>query len=187
MIKKITLSLLTGAFLLMLATISFADTTRKKPSLDGMETAGPYYNPATKSYFEMISLKTMPGSKKWDRANTEAMRKVYKGAQGRLAIVKDIKTHQFLLRNFDLKNAWIGLQYFCSSQTAKWVDGTDASNSYFSAWDAQWSNSHIRCANKGYMPVHYTTENATSTPRWRASGPNKGYTAYLVEYATGKE
>lgn len=185
--KYSTISLLTAAFLLIFSAPSLADTSRKLPSRDGLETAGPYYNPASKSYFEMISLKSTPGSTMWDHANSEAKRKVYKKTQGRLAIIRDLETHQFLLKKFNLGNVWIGLQYFCSSQSAKWVDGSDAGNSPFSAWDTQWSNTHIRCENKGYMPVHYTTHTATNTPRWRASGPNKGYILYLVEYPTGQE
>ena len=100
---------------------------------------------------------------------------------------KNLETHQFIMRNFKASNYWIGLQYFCGSQSLKWVDGTDAEQSGFSAWDTQWSNTDIRCDNMNYMPVHYTTHTATKALRWRASGPNKGYVLYLVEYPTGKE
>ena len=175
-------------FCLSQTSLSHADTKRKKPSLDGTVTAGPYYNPASKSYFELFRMQKIPGQQtRWFGAKALAEKQFFKGAQGHLATVKDIETHQFILRHFSGSNYWIGLQYFCASETLKWVDGTDATQSSFSAWDSDWSNTYIRCADMGYMPVHYTTKTTTNALRWRASGPNKGYNVYLVEYPTGKK
>ncbi|MCF6196911.1 MAG: C-type lectin domain-containing protein [Emcibacter sp.] len=167
---------------------SAAEVGRKTHNLDGTISAGPYYNPASKSYFELFRMQKKPGSQsRWFGAKALAEKQFFKGTRGRLAIIKDLDTHQFLLRNFSAKNYWIGLQYFCNTQTLKWVDGTDATRSKFTAWDTDWANTHIRCANMDYMPVHYTTATSTKALRWRASGPNKGYALFLVEYPTGKK
>lgn len=184
-LKKILLySLL---FTISQISLSSAEVGRKVPSKDGAFSAGPYYNPATKSYFEMFRMVRGSGQNGWDKASAYAQKKFFKGTQGRLAVAKDLATHQFILRNFSARNFWIGLQYFCGSQTLKWVDGTNAAQSNFSAWDSNWSNTHIRCSDMGYMPVHYTTATTTGALRWRASGPRKAYTMYLVEYPTNGE
>ena len=166
---------------------SFAEIGRKTPSSDGSLSAGPYYNPASKSYFEMFKMRHVYGLGHWKDAKIFAGKKFLKNTQGRLAIIRGLATHQFILQHFSAQNFWIGLQYFCGSRTLKWVDGTDATQSKFSAWDSEWSNTDIRCADMGYMPVHYTTATATKALRWRASGPHKAYLLYLVEYPTGKK
>ncbi len=174
--------------ILSLTSPSLAEVGRKTPSLDGTTSAGPYYNPSTKSYFELFVMQKASGIKyNWAHAKELAENRFFKNTRGRLATVKDLATHQFILRNFSAKNYWIGLQYFCGTRSLKWVDGSDGSQTNFSAWDVQWSNTHIRCGNKGYMPVHYTTATPTKALRWRASGPEKFYLNYLVEYPTGKE
>lgn len=175
-------------FVISLTSFSVAEVGRKSPNSDGTVSAGPYYNPASKSYFELIKMQAMPGMRTdWNTAKDLAEKNFYKETQGRLAIIKDITTHQFILQSFSAQNYWIGLQYFCNSETLTWIDGTDATNSNFSAWASQWSNTKIRCGDKDYMPVHYTTATPTKALRWRASGPHKGYREYLVEYPTDGE
>jgi len=175
-----------GILLLILPTLlSHAEVGRKEPSLDGLMTAGPYYNPASKSYFEMI--KSTDGGT-WHKINIYAQERVFKNAQGHLAIIKNLETHQFILRNFKSPTEfWIGLQYLCPSKSLRWVDGTIISNADFTAWGHKWARTHIRCSGKGYMPVTYTRRTQTTPPRWQATGPSKGFVYYLVEYPTGKE
>lgn len=182
-------NLIGSMFLVLLSTVlSFAEVGRKTPNRNGDISAGPYYNPASKSYFELFRMQNLPGMQaRWWGAKILAEKSFFKNTQGRLAIVRDLATHQFILRNFTADNYWIGLQYFCGTRTLKWVDGTDATQSKFSAWDIQWSNTHIRCGDMNYMPTHYTSSTLTKALRWRASGPNKAYRMYLVEYPTGKE
>ncbi len=176
-------------FLILFTSVfSFAEIGRKSPNFEGTASAGPYYNPASKSYFELFKMQNTPGMHtRWMEAKILAEKRSYKNTQGRLAIIKDLPTHHFLLRNFLSENYWIGLQYFCGSNKLLWVDGTDATQSKFSAWDTEWSNTNIRCGEVGFMPVHYTTQTQTKALRWRASGPQKGYHLYLVEYPTGKK
>ena len=181
---------LIGSIILVLLSnmSSLAEVGHKTPSHNGVISAGPYYNPTSKSYFELFKMQsTVTALPTWDVAKKLADKTYFKNAQGRLAIIRDLETHRFLLQNFSSRNYWIGLQYFCGSKKLTWVDGTDATQSKFSAWDSQWANSYIRCAGQGYMPVHYTTSTTTKSLRWRASGPVKGYYMYLVEYPTGEE
>lgn len=182
-------TLISSIFLVILTTASsVAEVGRKTPSHYGAISAGPYYNPASKSYFELFKIQEIiKRSPTWEVAKELANKRYFKNAQGRLAIIRDLETHHFILRNFSSQNYWIGLQYFCSSKKLTWVDGTDATPSKFSAWDSQWSNSSVRCGSKGYMPVHYTTQTITKSLNWRASGTSKGYYMYLVEYPTGEE
>ena len=177
--------------LLLITLIGFtltahADKTRKSPGLNGAASAGPFYNPHSKSYFELFELPRSTYTE-WKNAKEAAEGKFYKSTQGRLAVIKDLQTHHFIMQKFHFLNFWIGLRYFCNERSLVWIDGSVSKKSEFSAWDYQWSNTNIRCEGVGYMPVHYTTDNNLKTPRWRASGPHKGYRWYLVEYPTGQQ
>ena len=174
-------------YLLTQAFLAHAEVGKKSPSLDGFQTAGPYYNPASKSYYELIRVTGMIKRPDWENVKIEAEKRFVKDTQGRLATIKNLETHQFIMKNFKGGNFFIGLQYFCSSRTLKWVDGLDAAATGFPAWDSKWSNTHIRTAGEAFMPFHDPIDNATRTLRWRASGPRKFYELYLVEYPTGKE
>jgi len=168
---------------------SFAEIGRKTPSSDGSLSAGPYYNPASKSYFELFRAPKIQGERRWEIAKARAERKYFKNTRGRLAVIKNLATHQFILHNFKGNNIWIGLQYLCGNKVLKWVDGTYIKKSDFSAWGPNWARRpDIRCADMGYMPVAYTRSQSTyGATRWQATGPHKGYVLYLVEYPTGKK
>ncbi len=173
--------------MMMSIVSSHAEVGRKTPSLDGTISAGPYYNPASKSYFELLRL---PNAEKqnWQIASNAAQKRFYKNTKGRLAVVKDLATHQFITRNFRGPNIWIGLQYSCRSETLTWVDGTEITGSSFTAWAPQWARTHVRCGEKGYMPIYYRTSQSTGvSARWQASGPEKFFSLYLVEYPTNGE
>lgn len=162
-------------------TLSVADTRLKTPTRDSLRTAGPYYNPASKSYFEYI--KTLNPHFNWRTANKEAQKLYYKDTQGRLATVSTPETHLFILNKFKITGpVWIGLRYFCQNKKLEWVDNKDDKNTNFTAWDSQWHRSKIRCARSDYMPIYYKTNY-----KWQASGPEKGFAHFIVEYPTGKE
>ncbi len=183
--RKIAVCLL---LILSQTSFSVAEVRRKTPSIDG-GSAGPYYNPASKSYFELILMPNVYGTQRWRHAKANAQKKIFKNTQGRLAIIKNLATHQFILRNFKSKNYWIGLQYFCNSKTLKWVDGSGVSGSDFTAWASKWFRLNDTCSSsRGYMPVSYSTNEWTNgITRWLATGPEKGFGMYLVEYPTGGE
>jgi len=186
-IKKILICSLS----LIISQISFAtaEVGRKTPDSYGTVSAGPYYNPASKSYFELFRMQKIPGMQtRWFGAKILAEKLYFKNTQGRLATVKNLATHQFFIQHFKGNYIWIGLQYFCATQSLKWVDGTILSESDFNVWSNNWARGPIRCGEMGYMPVSYTTDYSTNdAARWQATGPNKAYRMYLVEYPTGKE
>ena len=175
-------------FTILNISSSPAKVGRKTPSRDGEESAGPYYNPASKSYFELFKLTFSGEFKTWETAKRYAEKKQFKKTSGRLALVKNAATHDFIIKHFKAKYFWIGLQYFCRSQTLRWIDGTIVSKADFSAWTTPWArHPSYRCGNKAYMPVFYTSYTPTRSLMWQASGPGKEYLMYLVEYPTGKK
>jgi len=125
----------------------------------------------------------------WRNANANAQNKFFKNTQGRLAVIKNLATHQFILRSFKGNYIWIGLQYLCRDKALKWVDGTYIKKSDFTVWSTNWARRvDIRCADMGYMPIAYAKDQSTNNAtRWQASGPHKDYVLYLVEYPTGKK
>ena len=54
-------------------------------------------------------------------------------------------------------------------------------------WAKPWHRTKVTCTTENiqYMPVHYLPQ--TKGFRWQASGPEKYFVSYLVEYPTGKE
>ncbi|MFC7049537.1 C-type lectin domain-containing protein [Emcibacter nanhaiensis] len=154
---------------------------------------GPFYDPHTKSYFE---LRWWKKGRKWRQAYLEAQSLVFKDTHGRLALVKDLQTHTFIQTHFNISAAtWIGLQYYCDEQRLNWADDSTLKKGDFSAWSYRWARrDDIRC---GFMNPHYTPELHMKShmgvsyigqpPMWQASGPEKEYDFFLVEYPTGKE
>lgn len=153
----------------------------------------PVYDPRTKSYFEMADgahgLVRGTGvdheGPNWREAYGFAQARSYKGVRGRLALVKDFETHEFLLGTFKPTTyVWIGLRYWCQARRLEWSDGKMLAPGSFQAWDKRWDDSNA-CKGAGpkdYMPVAY------SPPpdfRWIGKGANKRFYYFFVEYATG--
>lgn len=187
---KITRALLSyvcgGALFLSAAAVSHA----AKPTLGGEPIQGPVYNSATNSYFQLYRFKR-GGAAKWEIANIEAQRHRYKENTGRLAIVRDLKTLEFVRANFKIKNdTWIGLRFYCDFRKLIWVDGVVQSPAVSGVWHHQWyRNSSINCDRglaKQYMPV-YLTGPGQGGVHWQASGPAKVHHDYLVEYPAPKK
>lgn len=157
----------------------------------------PVYNPDTKSYFELVLIRTTKYSYRnspdvnWPQAFELAKSRSYKGAQGRLAVVRDLATHEFLMRTFKTETpTWIGLRWWCADHKLQFVDGKMWSRGTFQAWDAKWDHSGVqRCEEyqsykkPEFMPVAYSP--VQEGFRWFAQGWHKAYYAYFVEYPTG--
>lgn len=146
----------------------------------------PIYNPHTKSYFELRT--DLPYPSRWPDAVKHARSKVFKGTRGRLAVVRDLKTHSFLKANFHLnRQAWIGMRFFCGVRKLVWVDGQEHSRRAFKVWARNWHRTRINCKTTriAYMPMYYTESDYGF--RWQASGPKKSFISYFVEYQTGSE
>lgn len=151
---------------------------------------GPYWNPHTKSYFALID--TTETGLRWSQAAKLATTRHYKGAQGRLAVIPDRKTHDFIMEKFGRAfndDAWIGLRYFCAFRKLMWVNGEELSHNPVGVWHVQWFRDHsTTCSTTGgmqYMPVYYRHMGVGAT--WQASGEIKRFYDYLIEYPTGKQ
>ena len=161
------------------------------------------YFPHTKSYFELVDgvpPDTPPSLREvyrynWGQAEKEAKRRSFKGVRGRLAVVRDRTTHDFLRQTFwPRMETWIGLRYICSVRRLLWVDGKVHKRKDFSVWSQVWNvagtdrlnnpkRSYCGTGSGGYLPIHYWAE----TFRWNANGPLKEYHRFFVEYVTAEE
>ncbi len=161
----------------------------------------PIYNPASKSYFQLLTLTTQ--TKSWRFAHGAALSRTFKGVHGRLAVIDRPGTHQFILQNFDItRETWIGLRYWCQFRVLEW-NGLRAYSpgdpGHFHAWHPQWYRSPAETWSYGTPTIckyattkeHYLTfyyqPLGERNARWQASGNEKHWTQYLVEYPTGEE
>ena len=173
-----------GAVILGITAASFAaDPPKKREAL-----AGPFYNAETKSYFQLYRHPsgTIRGYN-WAAANDRAIRKIYKGERGHLAIVKDPKTLEFVRERFSLSGAtWIGGRFFCKYSKLMWADGKSQNPKVSGMWHERWHRTEVRCGNRGYMPIYLTSPRAGGV-FWQASGPAKQFYYYLVEFPAPKK
>ncbi len=163
----------------------------------------PVYFPHTKSYFEMVRMSTAPvnsgiGVVDWQEANVLAMRRTYKGAPGRLAVVTDGETNAFLRTTFKPEESvWIGLRYWCAFGKLQWVTGDEHPLTAYANWDVIWNRNAIgrnagnaqnpcpRDQRGAYLGVHYWP--VTEGFFWNAHGSPKKFALFFVEYPTGSE
>ena len=157
----------------------------------------PMYDPASKSYFELVHVTqaqaqgSMYPALPFDKAAHAATGRAFQGVAGRLAIIRSQDPHIFIMQNLrPNEDTWIGLRYLCKTRELRWVNGQQLKKGDFAPWHAQWDQSSGAGCVKGggetdWMPVAYTP--ASSGFRWIAKGGKKIYVAYLVEYPTGKE
>lgn len=154
----------------------------------------PVYNPASKSYFQVLEQTTQKQS--WRFAHKAALTKTYKGVHGRLAVIDRLETHEFVLENFDLSHpTWIGLRYWCDFRMLEW-NGlrpySPGDPGRFHAWHPRWyRNVQTICARSlngenAYMPFYYQPFGQRNA-RWQASGPAKYFARILVEFTTGEQ
>jgi hypothetical protein len=159
----------------------------------------PMYDPASKSYFELVAVTQaqIPAYKigmvpetSWDKAVAYAAARAYRGTQGRLAVVKSQETHEFLMTH--LRPAYptfIGLRYSCKERRLEWVTGETHPANGFKAWDQHWDQGDNKIClgstnGPWWMGVAYT--GLGNGFRWVARGNLKNWTAYIVEYPTGR-
>ena len=161
----------------------------------------PVYDPASKSYFEMVDgshgLVKGPVAHEgpnWLEAYELARQRVYKGVNGRLAIVSDIDTHEFLAKTFQPNTfVWIGLRYLCAKRLLQESTGKLIGRLSFAPWAANWRGGNWICeidpatkrpAASDFMPVAYSP--ISQGFRWTGIGRHKRYYYFFVEYPTGK-
>lgn len=150
------------------------------------QPGAPVYDPETKSYYELRT--DLPKPPNWGTALKYAATKRFNGVRGQLAVVKDLATHSFLKANFTVyEEAWIGLRFYCGFRKLVWINGDEHARSDFKVWARRWNRSKVTCRSEKrlkYMPVYYTPNDAGF--RWQASGPEKYFVSYFVQYPTGK-
>ena len=177
--SKTLLRILITIFILANTVNAQADTTRRSPSEDGTFTAGPYYNSATGSYFELIR----NDNNSWNEAEIVATNHSYKNTAGRLAIIDRPETHRFLVKNFAfLQETWIGLRFFCEQSSLIWSDGIGHRGNTFSNWSPTSTLQNLDCPLTGYL---YTFINANAFD-WTLGDLNKSAQYILIEYPTGR-
>lgn len=155
----------------------------------GWKNQGPIFDPKTKSYFELRVDNKRGGNKpNWQQAHANASRLFHEGRRGRLAVIKNLDTLQFVRENFSVDHpTWIGLRFYCQFRKLIWVTGEIHSLRDSKLWHRQWyRNQQTRCrANTpkagGYMPV-YLTPKTDGPVAWQASGAAKFFDYYMVEY-----
>jgi len=180
------------AILALSATPAAAQTAAPKGAL--YDT--PVYYPATKSYFEMKLFgkgysdahpTTSPGAR-WMRAMPLARTFIYKGVRGRLAVLPNAAALRFVERAFrpDLQ-VWIGLRYWCSVHRLQWVTHEFFDSGRAKIWARPWG---AVCNGGGYRGVAIGGPDYQAHP-WlpllKAWGYQKEFSAFLVEYPTGKK
>ena len=163
---------------------------------DGSLLDQPVYNPATKSYFELVTVKGRGYRPdfNWQEARAAARQRIWRGARGHLAIVKSRQVHDFLRDTFRSNTpAWIGLRYMCKFNTLLWVNGDIHKRGAFSYWARVWNQGpRSRATDQpmctggagGYWPIQYSP--ISQGFQWVARGIKKKFIAYFVEYNTGK-
>ena len=167
-----------------------AELNSDKPGHQVILLEGPVYNPHTKSYFELRGCTSGTCGFLWSEGDIVARSNVYNGVRGRMAIVRDQETHDFIDQHFKIQGiVWIGLRFICSARKLLWVDGEIHKLSAFKVWHNPWYRSEAqRCSSRPsqqYMSIHYTTEGGHL--QWQAAGFDKLGNGVLIEYPTGKE
>lgn len=159
---------------------SLADTSRRSPSDDGAFTAGPYYNSATQSYYELVRISP----KTWEEAQIEATLYNHKGTSGHLATISRPETHMFIVRNFIFtENTWIGLQFTCEDSSLTWSNGLSHAGNNFSNWDDGVRSTRLLCSTDEKL-VTFINGGAFN---WALQTSDTIAGLILIEYPTGRE
>lgn len=156
----------------------------------------PLLESTTKSYFELVTVKTEEiglssrhaQEVRWEVAEKLASKRTHQGRRGRLAVIRSPEVYLFLLREFRSDHpAWIGLRYICRDRQLQWSSGQKFRKGDFQAWHHQWDQSVRGAGCRGtqggerpFMPVAVSP--AMDGFKWFAVGGFKEYTRYFVEY-----
>jgi hypothetical protein len=190
-VKSVAAALKRGPLPLLVFLISVGQAAQAAPLWNT-----PVYDPGSKSYFELVPVTTKQYATRdnpelnWRTAYQLAKQMEYNGVHGRLAVVSDLEVHEFLLRTFRPEHeTWIGLRYLCGAHLLQDVTGRTLPRGSFQAWDAQWNHSTGLGCNDRSNPADYMTVYYAPTPlgmRWAAHTSAKAWSAYFVEFPTGK-
>jgi hypothetical protein len=169
---------------LILLTIAFSGPTARAEEWPGQ---GPILDPRTGSYFEIVDRRDVHyQGANWREANKLAAQKKYQDRIGRLAVVADPETLNFVKSKFNLQfETWIGLRYFCRFRKLLWTTGNvQPLKPMATMWAPQWHRTNITCdtqTDMEYMPV-YITRSSEGPSTIQASGIEKRMYYSLIEY-----
>ncbi len=146
------------------------------------------YDPHSKSYFGLYRIQR--GS--YENANNYARSRIFKGARGRLAVVRSKETQNFIARTFRPPNeTWIGLRMFCQSRKLRWVTGEElVRGKHFTNWGRRWryDDKYTPCAGPLAMNTLFAgialVRDDYSVVRWWAIAPDHFTTSLLIEFPT---
>jgi len=176
------LTLLTGILIISLSGPAYP--VEKPPPSSRPVAQGPILDQESGSYFELRLHKKGDPTRHWDGAQRAAAGSTYQGRPGRLAVIKDLRTLNFIRENFRLSQpAWIGMRFYCGFRKLMWVTGEIQPLKSPGMWAPSWHRTDIKCGNNNfqYMPI-YLTEETSGSVSWQASGPAKAFNTYLIEY-----
>lgn len=179
---KIITSLIFAVICVIIAPAqnALSENSRRLPSVDGIFSAGPYYNRSSMSYFELRRSNNIT----WEQASHAAENHIFKNTPGRLATIATTKTHSFLLTKFSFEeDTWLGLQFFCENSELKWTDGSSPISNNFSNWDTSIEKQNYNCAHKKYVSGYIKNHGVN----WQIGNSDKRSNFYLVEYPTVKK
>lgn len=160
-------------------------------------TNTPVYNPQTRSYFELVPVSAAEGDggiagvlpgMYWSSAQAAAERRVFKGVHGRLAVVRDLQTTEWVEATFQPPSEiWIGLRYLCNIRQLQWSDGTYFKRGDWQIWDRHWyqgiGGTFCRSQEADWAGV--TLDRNGLGVHWVSWGFAKTFENYLVEFPTG--
>jgi hypothetical protein len=180
--------LISRLFVSLIALLfSASASVAQQPATQPINT--PIYDPAAKRYFALMPTEKRAFAGSWDNVATQARRQVFKGVQGRLAIVDNFEIHEFLLRHFHpdhYQYVWIGLRYLCRARRLEWSDGRAFTPGSFQVWDVNWKQDIYVCSDKNdprdWAPVAYSPEMRS----WIVKGRHKQYEWSFIEFPTGQ-
>lgn len=156
----------------------------------------PMYNPQTRSYFELVPVNAAEGDSDiagslpgmyWSTAEAAAEKRVFKGAHGRLAVMRDLATTEWIEANFHPPpTIWIGLRYLCTVHQLQWSDGTYFKPGEWQIWDRHWFQGVGGAFCHEQRPWAGVTLSADGFGvHWVSWGAFKTFENFLVEFPTG--
>ena len=156
----------------------------------------PVYNPQTKSYFELVRVSAAEGDvgiagteagMYWSSAQAAAQSRVFKGVHGRLAVVRDLPTTEWVEVTLQPPSViWIGLRYVCNIRQLEWSDGTYFKRADWQIWDRHWYQGVGGfCQSQQSDWAGVTLVTSGQGVHWISWGFGKTFEYYLVEYPTG--
>lgn len=182
-LKRIALALIAAAAVFQLATAPVAAQAR--PVYEK-----PVYNPATKSYFELVDGRSFHGQgPNWEEALRLAQQRNLNGVPGRLAIVRSPETDMFIRLNLrPNQHTWFGLRFDCARKALIWSDGTELKPGEYTNWNPNgWYSSPQWgfCVGDHLMPAFWPFHSGVR--HWMMQRSPKRFYSYVVEYPTGGE